>query len=272
MKNVVAIVAAVMLGLVAVLAVSSYVSGIQEAAAKQLVTAVAAARDIAKGDQITIEDLEQKEVKKDDNVIAWEDRAMVVAGQTASIPIKSGDVIKRTMFSEAERRFAKDLLKPNQRAVTLPVDNDSGFAGMLVPGDVIDILITYVPTGQMLASLGAAGTKPPGGAEGGSEAPTGGMVTTWMMQNVTIIALDNRTTMGVYNAEGSDYNAKQYSTITIAVPPDEAQLIIFSRQSAGVKMTFLLRNPDDHAPVSNATEMNYSWFSHLLEQSSGGGH
>ncbi len=272
MKNVVAIVAAVMLGLVAVLAVSSYVSDIQAKAAGEMVKSVGAQRDIAKGDAITMEALEPKEVKRDDNVIAWEDVKGAVAGQIASIDIKAGDVLKRTMFAEMEHRFSKDLLKSGQRAVTLPVDTDSGFAGMLMPGDVIDILITYVPTGQMIASLGAAGTKPPGGAEGGAEAPTGGMVTTWMMQNVTIIALDNRTKEAVYNAEGSDYNAKQYGTITIAVPPDEAQLIIFARQSAGVKMTFLLRNPDDHAPVSNATEMNYSWFSHLLEQSSGGGH
>lgn len=265
MKNVVAIVAAVLLGAVAVLAVSSYVKGIEESAASQLMGAVAVVRTIPKGENIRQGDLMEKQVRRDENLIEWDDRTLVV-GQVAAIEIKEGDLLTRSMFSEVERRFAKDLLRPGQRAVTMPVDNDSGFAGMLVPGDVIDILITYMPASAMGAALGTAGMP---GEDGAPQDNVGGMVTTFMMQNITILALDNRTTIGVYNAQGSDYNAKEYGSITIALKPEDAQLITFARQSAGVKMTFLLRNPDDRSPVENVSPMDYKWFSRMLEQSGG---
>ncbi len=268
MKNVIAIVAAVLLGAVAVLAVSSYVKGIEESAASQFKTAVAVSKDMGKGDVIKSDDLMQVQVGREQVVIDWED-ARAVVGQVLGVDVKGGTALTTEMFSSVERRFAKELLRPGQRAVTIPVDSDSGFAGMLVPGDVIDILITYMPASAMSQALGsAAGTPEMGGGSEGVDEASAGMVTTFMMQNITIVALDNRTTLGVYNAEGSDYNAKEYGFITIALKPEDAQLMVFARQSAGVKMTFLLRNPDDRSPVENISAMDYKWFSRMLEQSS----
>lgn len=266
MKNVVAIVAAVLLGAVAVLAVSSYVRGIEEAAAGQFKTAVAVAKDIRKGDSIKADDLMQVQVGKEQNVIDWED-ARAVVGQIVGVDIKSGTALTTEMFSSVERRFAKELIQRGQRAITLPVGTDSGFAGMLVPGDVIDIVITYLPASAMAEALGSSAPGTGEGGNTGEEQGASGTVTTFMMQNKTIVALDNRTTAGVFNAEGADYNAKEYGFITLALTPEEAQLVVFAQQSAGVKMTFLLRNPDDRAPIDNLSAMDYKWFSQLLEQS-----
>lgn len=270
MKNVVAIVAAVLLGAVAVLAVSSYVKGIEEAAAGQFKTAVAIGKDVHKGDSIRADDLMPVQVGKEQNVIDWDngDGARAVVGQIVGVEIKSGTALTTEMFSSVERRFAKELIRPGQRAITLPIGSDSGFAGMLVPGDVIDILITYMPASAMANALGGGtATEGPGAADTDADSSTMGTVTTFMMQNITILALDNRTTAGVFNAEGSDYNSKDYGFITIALKPEDAQLIIFAQQSAGVKMTFLLRNPEDRAPVDNVNAMDYKWFSRMLEQS-----
>ncbi|GEM_PF-4796814 len=265
MKNVVAIVAAVLLGAVAVLAVSSYVKGIEENAAGQFKIAVAIGKDLHKGDNIKRDDLVQVQVGKEQNVIDWDD-AQAVVGQIVGVDIKAGTALTTEMFSSVERRFAKELIRPGQRAMTLPVGADSGFAGMLMPGDTIDILITYLPASAMAEALGAAGGT--GTENPDAENATAGTVTTFMMQNITILALDNRATGGtIYNAEGSDYNAKEYGFITIALKPEDAQLVVFAMQSAGVKMTFLLRNPDDRAPVDNVSAMDYKWFSRMLEQS-----
>ncbi len=268
MKNIVAIVAAVLLGAVAVLAVSSYVKNIEDAAAGQFKPAVAVGKDLHKGDSIKSDDLYPVQVGKEQKVIDWDDGdgARAVVGQIVGVDIKAGTALTTEMFSAVERRFSKELIRPGQRAVTLPVGTDSGFAGMLNPGDVIDIVITYLPASAMADALGGA----PGGSEDspGAEQDTAGTVTTFMMQNITILALDNRAVGGtIYNAEGSDYNAKEYGFITIALKPDEAQLIVFAQQSAGVKMTFLLRNPEDRAPVDNLSAMDYKWFSRMLEQS-----
>lgn len=267
MKNVIAIVAAVFLGAIAVLAVSSYVKEIEERTASQFKTAVAVAKDVSKGDVLKGDDLMPVQVGREQNVIEWED-ADSVRGQIAGVDIKAGTALTTEMFSSVERHFAKELIQKGLRAITIPVDSDSDFAGMLVPGDVIDILITYVPASAMAQALGAAGLGPQ--EDGGSaNAEAGGQVTTFMMQNVVIVALDNRTTAGVFNAEGSDYNRKDYGSITIAVKPEQAQLIVFARQSAGVKMTFILRNPDDRAPIENVSAMDYKWFSRMIEQSTG---
>lgn len=265
MKNIIAIVAAVFLGIVAVAAVSSYVEGIRSAQAGQMMKAAAVRKTIAKGETVKRDDLESKEIKIDEDAIAWADAKKVV-GLTAATEIKAGQTLTFALFSAEESAFSKKI-PSGKRAITLTVGSDSGFAGMLVPGDIIDILITYNPSSAM--SQAFAGTSRPLNSGGAAANETTGIVTTFMMTGIQIVALDNRTKGEIFNATGSDYNAKSYGSVTVTLKPDEAQLIVFAQQCAGVKMTYLLRNPEDRAPLEGVSAMDYKWFTRMLEQSSG---
>ncbi len=123
-----------------------------------------------------------------------------------------GVLLRVNHFMSREPRVAANRLKVGKRAVTVSVDNTSGVAGLIRPGDHVNIHATTVGKGQ----------KP----------------STWTVLNdVSVLATDDRLS----EMSGGRYgrNVRGYSTLTLAVSPTEAQLLIYLKQNS--QLSFTLR-------------------------------
>jgi Flp pilus assembly protein CpaB len=103
-------------------------------------------------------------------------------------------------------------------------------AGNIRPGSYVDIYGTFDTT----RTAGTTGPK------------TGSTVkTVLMLSNVPVLATDNRTTATQFSLATRRQGAV-YSTVTVAVTPEEAMLLVYA-QSNG-KLTLTLRNAMDVLP------------------------
>ena len=137
-------------------------------------------------------------------------------------------------FSVAE--ISRDLsgkIPADERALSIPVDAISGVSGLLTPGDRIDILGTFPVSSKEELIPDASG--------GGSV----GYVTMTLLQNVTLLAVGQQLSSVGANQDGRRAN---YSTVTLSVTVDEAELLTIA-QTRG-KLMLLLRNREDIKTVA----------------------
>lgn len=127
--------------------------------------------------------------------------------------LASGQVIERTdVVFPGSPDFLAAALSPGKRAVTLPINDVSGNAGLIMPGDHVDILLI-----QHFSDNGPARPKD--------------VVGETILTNVRVIAV------GKIFAENKDLDKdiKQASnvaarTVTFEVDPDQAQRIVVANQ------------------------------------------
>lgn len=113
-------------------------------------------------------------------------------------PMLRGDVLR-----PRDRGFLAAVLRPGMRAVTIGVDQVTGTAGLIWPGDQVDLLLT-----QEL-----------------QDAPVNRRVTgETVLQDVRVIAVDQQLAQG---ASGSDSPMGRVArTITLEVTPDQAERVV----------------------------------------------
>jgi pilus assembly protein CpaB len=112
-----------------------------------------------------------------------------------------------------------ERVEKKQRAISISVDNTSAVSGLVRPNDKVDIVGTFrFPVQQANSGLD---------------------VVTWtLLQDVTVLAVGQSMSRGA-----QDPRQRGYSTLTLALSPEEAELIIFAEQKG--KLTLTLRNPAD---------------------------
>jgi pilus assembly protein CpaB len=112
-----------------------------------------------------------------------------------------------------------ERVEKKQRAISISVDNTSAVSGLVRPNDKVDIVGTFrFPVEQATVSMD---------------------VVTWtLLQDVTVLATGQSMSRG-----GEEARQRGYSTLTLALSPEEAELIIFAEQKG--KLTLTLRNPAD---------------------------
>lgn len=123
-----------------------------------------------------------------------------------------GVQLRVSHFISREPRLASRRLAEGKRAITIAVDNTSGVAGLIKPGDHVNVHSTSVSTGQ----------NPQ----------------TWtVLSDVSVLAVDDRlsdVSVGPYSR-----HKRGYSSLTLAVSPLEAQVLTFLKDNA--ELTFTLR-------------------------------
>ncbi|WP_156256139.1 Flp pilus assembly protein CpaB [Sandarakinorhabdus oryzae] len=147
------LIAAVALGLVAVLFARTFLSSSPDTsnttAAVRTVPTVIASADINFGEKITPEKVK---------VVDWpagnlpqgsfqriEELTMGV-GRTAMRPIVANEILtEKSLATGANRLSTAQLLNPQMRAVSVPVNEVSGVAGLIFPGDRVDVFMTRSP-------------------------------------------------------------------------------------------------------------------------------
>jgi pilus assembly protein CpaB len=151
-----------------------------------------------------------------------------------AVNVTEGSMILTSDFSVAE--VSRDLsgkIPADERALSIPVDAISGVSGLLTPGDRVDLLGTFPVSSKEELIPDASG--------GGSV----GYVTMTLLQNVTLLAVGQQLSSVSAQQDGRRNN---YSTVTLSVTVDEAELLTIA-QTRG-KLMLLLRNREDIKTVA----------------------
>lgn len=150
-----------------------------------------------------------------------------LAGRVVRIALTAGQpVTKGALVAPGDRGFLAAALGAGMRAITVPVNANSGVAGFIFPGDRVDLVVTQ---------------DVPGGGDG---PPL--KVSETVITNLRVLATDQRTDK-VVNEEGQA-TAVVFSNVTLEATPRIAEQIAVAQRVGELSLT--LRSIAD-----NATEL-----------------
>lgn len=228
-QSLIALGAAILLGLLAVFFVNSFLNNKQRQIYSGGTTKVAvAASPLAFGTEITPEKV--RFVDYPNTSIPpgafTKPAELVPAGnkRVALLPISVNEPILEGKISAAGQGASIAALLPaGMRAASVRINDVSGVAGFVQPNDSVDVLITRT-------------------------APNGNQVTDVLLQNVRVIAIDQQAK----NADGSPRVAR---TATLQVAPLDAQKLALAQEVGSLSL--VLRKPGElNDPVVETVSMN----------------
>lgn len=196
---------------------------------------------LAGNDEIKDEDLARLKVKRLRQNLAmtrevpW-DKKNILIGRRLESAKEKGEILYWTDLKPAIRRRTglSNQIPPESRAVSIPVDNITSVAGLVQPEDHVDIIGTFrFPNMQ---------------GEKGFDT-----VTLTILQNVTILATGDD--WGKYSTVSGAARRRGYSTVTLALSPKEAEMIIFA--SSKGKLSLSLRNSEETQFVHDLQSVNF---------------
>ncbi len=235
MKNVVATVVAILLGLVSVYLVHSYVQS-KIGQKEKTVSVVAATRPIGAGTKLTTEVLAKRELAETALPPGFipADAFSQALGRELQFPARTGDPILWSMLRSETGRPA-ELVPPGKRAVTFPVSLPASVANQVQPGDEVDIFCTIATYAQDVKVEGHTVLS-----RAGRELKN--METMLLLTKVKVLSVDFRTNRRA-TAGYQESELQGYGTITVVATPEEAEAIIFTQNFA--QLSCALRNPRD---------------------------
>lgn len=216
-RNVVFIVVALVLGLVAALVAVRYVQNAVLARTAAPVDTVAVAvpkADMEPGSIVTVADLAVREVPADlppadavtpDNVVDY-------SGRMLRAPVREGAPLGASALVPLYDQFSKVIGKGNV-GYTLQVDETNSISGMIAPGDHVDILLTV------------------------EQEQTGARVLP-LLEDVNVLATGNR----VGETPASE-DQQGYSNITLELTPVQAQRLTVAAKAGSMRV--MLRQVED---------------------------
>jgi len=185
-----------------------------------LVPVVVASQDIPEGSTITYEMIRQRNVPEQfvTASVVRPDSAAYVVGQKVVVPLQEGDPILWSQFetTKAAERLSTKVQK-KLRAITLDARPTSSVGGWIRPNDHVDVIGTF------------------------RDPQTDESVAVTLLQNVIILATGKIT--GTTNVNLIPENQRDYSTITLMVIPEEAEILTLATELGSLSMS--LRNEDD---------------------------
>ena len=255
------LIAAALVGAIAAYALFTYVGGIEDKANDEAerVKIFKIVQDIPKG---TFGDEAVRQGWIEEDVIAKQYRPATAITQPSQIEglvaisdLPANQVVVSQQFVDQALSLStfSGLLKNNEVAVTISIDQVRGVAGLLVPGDFVNLLVT--------TSADAAATTP----EGGGAAPTGGEVYAQparvLFQKVQILAVGQSRKLepgetAATNADGTPAASVTSGLITFAVPQVAAQQIA-SVEGARYYLTLVAKDyqPAPLAPLDTGAAL-----------------
>lgn len=193
-------------------------------------------------DSITTEEVFETGVNRQD---FRADNRDLLLGRTLRYPVAAGDTL--SWIHVGMNIDGVDSLAPTvrtgMRAISIPVSAETSVSGLVRPNDRVDIIGTFSFVDE----------RNPAEME---------TVTFTVLQDVTILATGQETARMEMEIVGGGRRRSSYNTVTIAVFPQEAELIEFAKNVRG-SLALSLRNPNDIQVMSDAPPIN---FQELQEQ------
>lgn len=209
--------------------------------AKGPVTKGTAADDALATEQIAMDKRRAADVPAD--VVR---RDAEIAGQVAAVDLSGGEIITTNMFvADTDLSGSKSTsLDKGNVAISISVDEAAGVAGLIQPGDSINILATVDNEGEQ--GLTNSGEVTPG--QGGFVFPRPAV---YAFQDVKVLAVGKSLGEPVAAAEGTEGEAAptedegNTGIITVQLPPEDAAVLASVRDAS----LYLTLNRPDYEPV-----------------------
>jgi len=139
-------------------------------------------------------------------------------------PVLRGDVLR-----PRDRGFLAAVLRPGMRAISIGVDQVTGTAGLIWPGDQVDLILS-----QELA-----------------EAPVSQRVTgETVLQDVRIIAVDQQIAQGAGGSEAPVGRVAR--TVTLELTPDQAERVVVASALGRLSLAVRAMAPTEDAEGERA--------------------
>lgn len=187
---------------------------------------------IAAGDSVDPQDVEIKEVPERQVLPQSVTSLDRIQGMVAIADIFQGEpiTITKLAFPRGSSGLA-DVTPVGRRAITIAVDNLAALAGMVKPGDYVDVIVLIAVPVQM---------------SDGSKMTDNRVIP--LFQNVEVLAV-GQSTVGVerkstrYSPEGSQPQQSKSPLITLSLTPQEAGILAYISEQGKVRL--VMRNPSD---------------------------
>ena len=213
----------ILLGLVTAFFLYNYLNTMQDpvAAAVPHSDVVIARNTIPAHTRISAEMLEVRSVPVDMiHPEAENDISLFVGGIARSEIVRGEQVLASRIYTEERRATLSYRIPENMRAVSIPVNEVTGVAGYIAPGDLVDVIVTIE-----------------------DENINEGTLTTYtLFQKVTVLAI------GELPREVEDDESRVVNTVTLQVTPEQAEVLAFSYQRGSFHL--VLRSPADEATIA----------------------
>jgi Flp pilus assembly protein CpaB len=263
------LIGAVVIGGLAAFLTLSYVRGVENRSneAGQLVEVLVVAGPIAKGtganEAIDSKLIVMDKRRRDDLPANPVRRTADILGQVAALDLGGGEIVTTSMFvpSTALNGSKSASLDKGNVAITISVDQAAGVAGLVQPGDSVNILARYcsVASGGASSAPAAGGGNTGGcalsrtGASSGGGAVGLGSPASYLFQAVKVLAVGQSlgqpvaaTAPAADGAAAPETTAPQLSPlVTVQLPPNEAQLLASLRDAD----LYLTLNRPDYEPI-----------------------
>lgn len=229
MKNKWVYAAALIFGLLTSYFVYDFLAKVEKTASEaRTETVVVVTRNIPAKTMITVEMLALKKVPLGSaHVQAVREMARGI-GTIATMPLLEGEqLLESKVVSQNDfKNGLAYMIPPGKRAVSIPVDEISGVANLLQPGDRVDVM-------SVISMIDAAGAET--------------IYSLLVLQDIQILAVGKRL-----DPKGSDSNKQsgqqEKATATLAVTVEEAQSLFLANQQGTIRL--MLRSPVDDGVVA----------------------
>jgi pilus assembly protein CpaB len=183
------------------------------------VAVVMATSDIPRGRTLTADLLTTKDYPKEFVPPGALNSVDDVVNRTVVVPmVKDEPIMEAKLASKTAGRGLAALIPDGMRACTITTNVNSSVAGLLLPGNRVDVLLSM--TNQQ------------------ADDETGGGSTKTLLQNIEILAIDQHIDAPAENKV--DANVR---TVTVLVTPDQAALLELGQTKGTIHLT--LRNLKD---------------------------
>ena len=158
-----------------------------------------------------------------------------VIGQIASTPITAREQILKTKLLPADKigKSLSEIMPEGKRAVTVVVDNIASLAGLLKPGDYVDVFALIFPPPNI---------KWP---EAGAQKTTSRLIS--LFQDVKVLAIGGKyvasSDISPREPRGTRKSGVDSEAVTLALDPQEAILLSFVQEHGKIKLS--LRSSED---------------------------
>lgn len=169
-----------------------------------------------------------KDMVRDAYFIDGEADMSKLLGTVVRFPITAGEpVTQGSLVAPGDRGFLAAALGPGMRAVTIPVNDNTGVGGFIFPGDRVDLMLTQEVNGEGGPALKTAET---------------------VLRNLRVLATDKSTETSTENGKTI---VRSSSTVTLEVTPRIAEKVQVA-QSIGTISLALRSIADNQSDLERA--------------------